>query len=87
MNNYLRVIAEELGFNRLIYNDASPEGLPFYERLSAGVAVNTYIKNAIELETPPEVVSMITGVLPDSRIHRIKSDLVTSEIRKFDTLN
>jgi len=87
MNKYLKVIAKELGFNRLVYNDASPEGLPFYERLSAGVAVNTYIRNAIELEIPPEVISMFTGVQHDSRIHRIISDLVTSENRKFDTLN
>jgi hypothetical protein len=85
MNKYLRIIGKETGLKRLIYNDISEPGVPLYKRLTAGVAIHTFIKNAMELEIPLEVISRITGVQKDSRIRRIKSDLADIEMRKFDS--
>lgn len=84
MNKYLRVIGKEIELNRLVYNDMDGVGLPLYNRLTAGIAVKTFIKNAIELDIPVTVISQITGVQNDSRIHHIKSALSATEMRKFD---
>jgi len=85
MNKYLRIIGRDAGLKRLIYMDISGgEAVPIYSRLTAGLAVNTFIRNAIELEVPIEVISMLTGVQNDSRVRRIKSDLGREEIKKFN---
>ena len=85
MNKYLRLIGKDIGLSRMIYS-ARPgeEGLPLYSCLTAGIAVNTFIKNAIEMEIPVEIISRFTGVQNDSRVRRFKSDLAIEEMRKFD---
>ena len=86
MNKYLRLIGREIGINRLVYSDIKEHGVSLYHSMTAGIAVNTFIKNAIALEIPPEVITTITGVQKDSRIHRIKSDLAVEEMSKFNVL-
>ena len=78
-------MGKDLGLNRMIYTAiAGEEGLPLYSRLTAGTAVNTFIKNAIEMEVPVEIISRFTGVQNDSRVRRFKSDLAIEEMKKFD---
>ncbi len=85
MNKYLRLMGRDIGLNRMIYSSATVEhGLPLYSRLKAGTAVNTFIKNAIELEVPIEIIASFTGVQNDSRVRRLKSELALEEIKKFD---
>jgi len=85
MNKYLRLMAKDLGLSRMIYTAiAGEEGLPLYSRLTAGTAVNTFIKNAIEMEVPVEIISRFTGVQNDSRVQRFKSDLAIEEMKKFN---
>ncbi|MEA3462597.1 MAG: phage integrase SAM-like domain-containing protein [Bacteroidota bacterium] len=85
MNKYLRIIGRDLGFNRMIYSSKLGEdGLPLYKLLTTGTAVNTFIRNAVELEVPVEIISRFTGVQNDSRVRRIKSDLAVEEMKKFD---
>lgn len=85
MNKYLRHIGKASGLNR----EVSPVGgddarIPLYERLTAGIAVNTFVANALELKVPVEIISSFTGVQNDSRVRRIKMDLAGEEIKKFD---
>jgi len=46
--------------------------------------VNTFINNAVKLDVPLEIISLFTGVMKDSRIHRIKSDHAVEEMQKFN---
>jgi integrase len=86
MNKYLRLMGKDIGLNRMIYSSTVREdGLPLYSRLTAGTAVNTFIKNAIEMEVPIEIISSFTGVQNDSRVRRLKSDLSIEEMKKFDS--
>jgi integrase len=71
MNKYLREIGKQLGFD-------------LHEKLTAGIAVNTFIANALKLDIPAEIISGFTGVKQDSRINRIKMELSKREIQKFD---
>lgn len=84
MNKYLRLIGKETGLNRLTYSAIAEERLPLHHRLTAGIAVNTFIKNAIELEIPVGIISRITGVQNDIRVRRIHSDLTAGEMKKFN---
>lgn len=85
MNKYLRLIGKELGLKRVIYSDiAGEEGVPLYSKLTAGIAVNTFIRNALELEVPLEIISRFTGVQKDIRVRRIKADLAIEEMNKFN---
>lgn len=86
MNKYLRLIGREVGLNRLVYSEIKERGVSLYNCLTAGIAVNTFIRNAISLEIPSEVISRITGVRKDKRISRIKSDLTVEEMSKFNVL-
>ena len=85
MNKYLRMIGKGTGLNREVI-EASEDGIkvPLYELLTAGIAVNTFIANALELEVPIEIISDFTGVRNDSRVRRIKKDLALEEMKKFD---
>ena len=87
MNKYLRKLGEEVGLNRMV--PAASEGderVALYMRLTAGIAVHTFISNALELDVPAEIIAEFTGVQSDSRVRRIKQDLAENEIRKFDHL-
>ena len=85
MNKYLRLMGKDIELSRLIYSGTAGEGgLPLYSRLTAGIAVNTFIKNAIEMEVPAEIISRFTGVQKDSRVRRITSDLAIEEMKKFN---
>jgi integrase len=87
MNKYLRMLGKEAGLNRMVMSeDGSYERVPLFELLTAGMAVHTFIANAIELEIPFEVISGFTGVQNDGRVRRIKMDLARKEISKFDPL-
>ncbi len=85
MNKYLRKLGWETGLNREV--PAGKEGdqrIALYQCLTAGIAVNTFIFNALELKVPAEFIAEFTGVRNDSRVRKIKMDLAGKEIRKFD---
>jgi len=85
MNKYLRLIGKKVGLNReILGNSAEDIKLPLYERLTAGIAVNTFIANALELKVSAEVISSFTGVRYDSRVRRIMADLAREEMEKID---
>jgi len=85
MNKYLRIAGMELDLNREV-SPASEgkEWLPLYRRLTAGIAVNTFIRNALEMDVPVEIIAGFTGVQNDSRVRKIKSDLAVEEMKKFN---
>ncbi|MFH0759785.1 MAG: phage integrase SAM-like domain-containing protein [Bacteroidota bacterium] len=86
MNKYLKILGCEAGLVRQVPPArGTGEKVPFYECLTAGVAIHTFISNAIELEIPAEVISSFTGVRKDSRIGRIRMELARQEIRKLDS--
>jgi integrase len=85
MNKYLRELGKMAGLNREV--TLSREGdrrVPLYTCLTAGIAVNTFIVNAIELQIPAEFIAEFTGIRNDSRVRKIKMDLAESEIQKFN---
>jgi hypothetical protein len=55
-----------------------------HARLTAGLAVNTFVGNAVELDVPAEVIALFTGIRHDSRVHRIKMKHAEGEIQRFD---
>jgi len=85
MNKYLRLMGKETGLTRLVAPLSEGESSqPLYRRLTAGIAVNTFIRNAIKMEVPLEIISRFTGIQNDSRVRRIKSDLAKEEMKKFN---
>ena len=85
MNKYLRLMGKDIRLTREVPPaSAGDDRLPLYRRLTAGIAVNTFVKNAIEMEIPVEIISRFTGVQNDSRVRRIKSDLALVEMKKFN---
>ena len=87
MNKYLRMMGKEAQLSRKVLNTVPGEGsVPLYTRLTAGIAVNTFIANALELEVPADITAEFTGIRNDSRVHRIKRELAVEEINKFDQL-
>ena len=85
MNKYLRIIGKEAGLKRLVYSDISEPGEALYNRLTAGIAVNTFIKNAMKLDIPVEVISRITGVQHDSRVQKMHKEITRMEMSKFNS--
>jgi integrase len=76
LNKYLRMLGREAGLDRMVVSgDDSGDKVPLAERLTAGIAVHTFIANALELNVPPEVIASFTGVQKDSRVRRIKMEL------------
>ena len=87
MNKYLRTIGKASGLNREVFPVGGDDArIPLHERLTAGIAVNTFVANALELKVPVEIISSFTGVQNDSRVRRIKRDLAREEIKKFDRI-
>ena len=85
MNKYLKMMGKEAGLNRSVPSATNGgQRVPLYARLTAGLAVNTFVANAVELDVPAEIIAVFTGVRYNSRVHRIKMDLAESEILKFD---
>lgn len=87
VNKYLSVIGKEVGLYRRISDprDGSEER-PLFELLTAGVAVQTFIMNAVQLEIPSEVIAGITGVNRDQRIALIKQEIASNAIKKFNEI-
>jgi len=91
-NKYLRIIAREAGLDRELMMSEKrgrtgapqPSPVPLHERITAGIAVNTFIANALALQIPLEVISTFTGVNQDNRIGRIRAELAREEMGKFD---
>ncbi|MDA3822913.1 MAG: phage integrase SAM-like domain-containing protein [Bacteroidales bacterium] len=87
MNKYLREIGEELKLNREVKDRNNSEiKVPLYTILTAGMAVQTFIFNAIRLEIPAEVISNYTGITNDQRIDLLKQEIAIKEIEKFNTI-
>lgn len=87
MNKYLPVIGKELGLYRRV-NDAGKgaDSRPLFERITAGVAVQTFIMHALRLEIPAEVIGAITGVRSDQRIALLQQEIATNAIKKFNDI-
>jgi integrase len=80
-NKYLRRLGEEAGLDRRVYPpDKQGDGVPLHERLTAGIAVHTFIANALELCVPAEVISHFTGVQRDARVQRIRSEMAKNQL-------
>ncbi len=85
MNKYLRIIGRQAGLDRRVpKGNVDGEMLPLYEQLTSGMAIATFIANAVELKVPGEIISNFTGVRNDSRVRNIKLDMAREEIKKFD---
>ena len=85
LNKYLRIIGKEIGLTRTVRaGSAEEDSQSLYGRLTAGIAVNTFIRNALEMDVPAELISGFTGVQNDSRVRRIKSDIAVEEMKKFN---
>lgn len=86
MNKYLRILGKEAGLNRFVDPGAVSEGMvPLYSRLTAGIGVNTFLANAIELEIPYELISGFTGIKTNIQAQRIKKVLEKEQLSKFDS--
>ena len=86
VNKYLKRIAMEAGLNRKVKPvKAGETDVPLHERITAGIAVNTFIAHALALDIPMEVISGFTGVRHDSRVRRMKEELGKKEIARFDS--
>lgn len=85
MNKYLRRIAAGAGLTRPVrpFQGDGPD-VPLCERITVGIAVNTFIANALTLDIPAGVVAGFTGVRNDSRIQRLRANLAEKEMMKFD---
>gem|GEM_PF-1011694 len=87
VNKYLSVIGKELGLYRRVRDPhEGVEGRPLFEMLTAGVAVQTFIMNALRLEVPPEVIAGLTGVQNDQRIALLRQEIANEEIKKFNDI-
>jgi integrase len=87
MNKYLRMMGKEARLNRQVPNVAAGDGsVPLHKRLTAGIAVNTFIANALELDVPADIIAEFTGIRNDSRVRGIKRRLALEEMNKFDQL-
>jgi integrase len=85
MNKYLKRIGKESGLDRRVFSAAEEgERVALHTRLTAGIAINTFLANALELKVSVEVIAQFTGIRNDSRIRQIKMDLAEEEILKFD---
>ncbi len=90
-NKYLRMIGKNAGLQRLVISPGKPkhpavnirEKIPLSDCLTAGMAIHTFIANAIDLEIPAGIISGFTGVQNDSRVRRIKMELVKKAAGKF----
>jgi site-specific recombinase XerD len=87
MNKYLAMIAKEVGLYRNVgERREGAESVPLYEKITAGVAVQTFIMNALRLEIPAEVIGGITGVRSDQRVALLKQEIAKEAIKKFNDI-
>lgn len=93
MNKYLRILGKEAGLNRLVDSHSnshsnshsdSEDMVPLYSRLTAGIAVQTFLANAIELGVPYEVISGFTGIRKNLQAQSIKKILEKKELSKLE---
>jgi integrase len=76
MNRYLRLAGSDTGLTRMVDSNTKGEGSrPINRTLTAGIAVNTFIRNALKMEMPASVISRFTGIRNDHRLQRIHADL------------
>jgi integrase len=76
MNRYLRLAGSDIGLTRMVDSNTKGEGSrPINKTLTAGIAVNIFIRNALKMEMPASVISRFTGIRNDHRLQRIHADL------------
>lgn len=84
-NKYLRMAGKRAGLERIISLPRSEgEGIPLYDRLTAGIAVHTFIANAIELHTPAAIIAGFTGVRNDARVRWISGEMARQSLTSGD---
>jgi len=87
INKYMRIIARELGFRRLVPDPGDPAvKRELHEVITAGTAVQTFIMHALRLGIPAEVIATYTGVASDRRIALLRQEMAESEIKKFNDI-
>jgi len=83
-NKYLKNIARDAGLNREVFaHDQSPQREPLYQVITAGLAVHTFIANAISLGASPELLSVFTGTVQDVRVKRIRQELAATAFPEY----
>jgi site-specific recombinase XerD len=84
LNKHLREIGKRAGLERKVRPAiVGDPDVPLYERLTAGVAVNTFIAHALQLDVAPAIISGFTGVQHDSRLQRIRAELARKAMDKY----
>jgi len=84
MNKYLRILGKEAGLNRRVPAPGDlMEKVHLHERLTAGIAVHTFVANAIILEIPAVIIATFTGIQNSSRVKRMMMDLAKCEMEKL----
>ena len=90
LNKYLKALGKEAEIKAPLQRPVSRKtpngGIPKYELLTAGVAPNTFIMNALQLDIPAEIISAYTGVADDIRVKTLKEEMARREMKKFDRL-
>lgn len=86
-NKYLRILGRSAGLIEpiLLFEGQQVEKLK-YQVMTAGVAQNTFISNAVRMDIPPQIITKFTGVKMDSRYDILHMELAKREILKFDLL-
>lgn len=88
LNKYIRQAASICGLNRNVPDRDNPEEQrPLHEVLTAGVATQTFIMNALRLGIAAEAINLFTGITRDQRIKKLQHELAKNEIKKFDQLS
>ena len=83
MNKYLRLAGEDAGLSRMIDSTTAGEGSrPINRTLTAGIAVNTFIQNALKMEMQASVISRFTTIQKDQRFHLMRTELSREMIKK-----
>lgn len=87
LNKYLKEIVKECGISRKVQHPLNPENrISIDQLITAGMAVQTFIMNALKLDIPVEVIASFTGVNRDQRVILLKQELAKSEMEKFNKI-
>ena len=87
MNKYLRIAAEKLQLKREVEDPDDPgKSVPLFSIMTAGLAGQTFIMNALRLDIPAEVITSFTGISNDQRVKVLQHEIAKNEIKKFDQL-
>jgi len=86
-NKYLKILCRGAGVNQRISISSEPGKEVFkYQLVTAGVANNTFVANAVGFEIHPNLISKVTGIQKDERIIIFQQEFEEREMIKFEQL-